>query len=101
ERIGECTLDRQLPLADGVLEEQHRGLHAEPGGQNADADLDRHRLLEIENHEDIERSGDQEYDRRDEAEEQERDVRRMTAVACHDQLFLGLLLSEPLAKVES
>src|SRR5262249_13799872 len=51
--VGENPFDRQLAAFDLVLKQQERQLHADVGGKNADAELDRRRLIELENHKQV------------------------------------------------
>ena len=100
ERIGEGALDLELALGDHVLEEQHRRLQAEIGRADADADLDRHRLLHVRDQEDIEGRADEQHDRRHQAEEQEGDVGRVPAIAGQRQLFERGFLRQIFGQVE-
>ncbi len=100
ERIGKCAPDRELALRDRVLQEQHRRLQSEIGRGDAHADLHRHRFFHVRDHEHIQHRPDEEQDRRHQPEEQERDVRRVPAIAGHDQLFARGFLGQPFAEVE-
>jgi hypothetical protein len=100
ERVREGPLDRSVATRDLVLHEQHRQVHAEIGGREAHTDLDRGRLIDFEEDEDIEQRADQHDGRHHQPEEQEGDVRRLAAVARLHQQRARLLLAHPLVQVE-
>ena len=100
ECVGKGALDRELALADGVLQEQHRRLQPEIGGADADAELDRQRLVHLRDHEHVESRADKQHDRRHRAGKQERDVGRVAAIAGHDQLVARGFLRQPFGQVE-
>ena len=100
ERVGKGALDRELALGDRVLEEQHRAPEAEIGRADADADLDRHRLLHMRDQEEVDDRADEQHERRHDADEQEGDVGRLAAIAGHDELVARGFLREPFGEVE-
>ena len=97
---GKARLIGELALADGVLQEQHRRLQAEIGGAEANADLDRQRLVQVRDHEHVEGCAEKQHDRRHRAGEQERDIGRVAAIAGHDQLVARGFLRQPFGQVE-
>jgi len=100
ERVGEGSLDLELALGDRILQEQHRRLQAAIGAAEADADLDRHGLFQMRDHEDIEHGAHQHHDRCHRAGKQEGDVGRVSAIAGHDELFDRGFLGKPFGEVE-
>jgi hypothetical protein len=89
-----------LTLADGVFQEQHRGLQPEIGCGDANAELDRQGFVHLRDHEHVEDGRDKQHDRRHRAGEQKRDVGRVATIAGHDQLVAGGFLCQPFGQVE-
>ncbi len=90
-----------MPALDFVLQQHQRQLHADIGRADTGTDLDQCRLIEFENHEQIEQRKQKTCHRRNHAKKQVGHIGRLTAIPRLDELEPRLFLTDPFGQVEA